>query len=290
MLCRVCEQAEAHFWLSAKGYRIGRCAFCAFAQVLDVPSADQLDALYATLHLKHLKYRSSRSAELENERRLALMSLHLPRGASVLDAGCATGDFLAVAAGQFEGHGIDVSAEAIDYAKRRLPELSGRLTAQRLEEVAAGAEPFDAICLWDVIEHVPDPVAVLGNLMSRLRPGRGTGISAPDFGSLTARLMRSNWAFMIPPLHLGYFSWRSFAHLFDHRVPGRIVSFETRGKLVDLAFLLYKLNQMSRWLAPQPLLNWVAQRRLGQKRIYIPTNDIAYVVVRKPVSQRGAGA
>jgi hypothetical protein len=88
---------------------------------------------------------------------------------------------------------------------------------------------------------------------------------------------------MTPPYHLGYFSKQSFEYVFAHRVAGDIVSYETRGKTVDLAFLFYKLNQMSRWLMPEFILNRMAKSRLGRVKIYIPSNDIAYIAVRKPL-------
>lgn len=282
MLCKVCEQAQAIPWLIAKGYRIGRCTQCGFAQVLDVPSSSELSDLYETLHTKHIKYRSGQSAQLENQRRLEFLQKKIPNGARVLDAGCATGDFLAEAAEAFEIFGFDISAAAIAHAKQRLPQLSERLTAQRLEDVGASWQGFDAVCLWDVIEHVADPVMVIQRMMDRVKPGGYLFMSTPDFGSFTARMMRSYWAFMTPPYHLGYFSKQSFEYLFKHRVSGDIISYETRGKTVDLAFLLYKLNQMSCWLAPASLLNCVAQSHFGRLKLYIPSNDIAYLAVRKP--------
>jgi len=281
-LCKVCEKSQAKPWLSAKGYRIGQCTQCGFAQVLDVPSAAMLSQLYETLHTKHIKYRSGQSAQLENIRRLKFLQKQIPNGARVLDAGCATGDFLAEAAEAFEVYGFDISSAAIAHAKSRLPHLSERLTAQRLEDKGTSWKEFDAVCLWDVIEHVTEPVVVIQRMMDYVKPGGYLLISTPDFGSFTAKLMRSYWAFMTPPYHLGYLSKQSFEHIFTHRVPGDIMSYETRGKTVDLAFLLYKLNQMSSWLAPEFLLDWMAKSQLGRLKLYIPSNDIAYLAVRKP--------
>lgn len=280
-LCKVCEHAPAKPWLIAKGYRIGRCAQCGFAQVLDVPSSHTLSELYETLHLKHIKYRSGQSAQLENRRRLEFLQKQLPSGARVLDAGCATGDFLAEAVEGFEMFGCDISSAAIAHAKHRLPQLSERLTAQRLEDGGANWQGFDAVCLWDVIEHVADPVVVIQRMMDRVKPGGYLLLSTPDFGSVTARMMRSYWAFMTPPYHLGYFRRESFEFLFKHRVPGEIMTYQTRGKTVDVAFLLYKLNQMSRWIAPESLLHLASRSQFGRLKLYIPSNDIAYLAVRK---------
>jgi 2-polyprenyl-3-methyl-5-hydroxy-6-metoxy-1,4-benzoquinol methylase len=145
---------------------------------------------------------------------------------------------------------------------------------------------FDAICLWDVIEHVRDPVSVCRTLTSLLNPGGHLFLSTPNMGALTAKVMKQHWAFMIPPLHLGYFSQRSIAYLFAKQLSARILTSRTRGKWTSLAFLFYKINQISRWLAPPALLDWLSRSRLGRLKLYIPTNDIIYLVAEKSEQQR----
>jgi len=146
-----------------------------------------------------------------------------------------------------------------------------------------GWPAFDAICLWDVIEHLRDPVAVCRSLVRMLKPGGYLFLSTPDTGALIARLMGSDWAFMIPPLHLGYFSRSSLNHLFRACVPMQIRSYSTRGKWTSIAFLFYKLNQISARMAPRFVLRWLSGSPLGHMNLSIPTNDIAYVAVQRPI-------
>jgi SAM-dependent methyltransferase len=282
--CRLCAEGRSQPWFVAKGYSIGRCSVCGFAQSLDVPTPEALGHLYSGLHETHSKYRSPDSAMLENKRRLTFMRQHVTPGSRILDAGCATGDFLELAMEKYITCGMDISVAAIQAAEARLPSLKGRLAAQSLESMDSRWKDLDAICLWDVIEHVADPLNVVTGMMERLRPGGHLLLSTPDIGALVARVMRAHWAFMIPPLHLGFFSRSSFTYLFDKLVPADIVAYETRGKTVALAFLLYKINQMSALLAPQWLIDRVAGHTLGQLNIPVPTNDIAYVCIRKRLS------
>ena len=282
ILCMVCKKSYMNPWLVAKGFTVGRCTLCGFAQVLDTPSAATLGQLYETLHIKHIKYRSDQSAQLENIFRLKFLQKQISNGARVLDAGCATGDFLVEASKVFDVYGFDISSAAISIAKCRLPNLSDRLIAWRLEDKEASWKDFDAVCLWDVIEHVAEPVEVLYQMMDYVKPGGYLIISTPDLDSFTAKCMRSNWAFMIPPYHLGYFSKKSFKYIFTNRIPGDIITYETRGKTVNLAFLFYKINQMNSWLVPNFLLDWMGKCQLGRLRLYIPSNDIAYLVIQKP--------
>lgn len=267
---------------TAKGYEIVGCGRCGFCQVAKQPTDAQLHRLYTDLHVSHTKFRDERAAQRENLARLHLMQEFVASGKLVLDAGCATGDFVALAKANYVVYGVDISAGAIEQAKARLPDLAPRLSSLSLENLGEEWPQFDAVCMWDVIEHVRDPVAICRTVIELLKPGGCLFLSTPDIGALTAKVMRQHWAFMIPPLHLGFFSRNSVTYLFDKKLPARILAYRTKGKWTSLAFLFYKINQVSRWLAPPVLLNWLSRSRLGRLNLYIPTNDIIYLVVEKP--------
>jgi hypothetical protein len=109
-------------------------------------------------------------------------------------------------------------------------------------------------------------------------------VSHTKFRDEQARPAReTELAFMIPPLHLGNFSRRSFDYLFSRQIPGSILNFfRSQGKWTRLALLSYKINQISRWLAPPSLLDRLSRSRFGRINIYIPTSDIIYLVLKKP--------
>jgi 2-polyprenyl-3-methyl-5-hydroxy-6-metoxy-1,4-benzoquinol methylase len=282
--CLICGNADLRYRFRAKGYEILACPCCGFNQASQTPTDSELERLYAELHVSHTRYRDEQSAQRENISRLQFIQRFLSTGAIVLDAGCATGDFLVQATNKYSMYGVDISPGAVDVARRRLPALVDRLHATRLETINALDWPsFDAICLWDVIEHVRNPVELCRTLLALLKPGGYLFLSTPDMGALTARVMGPNWAFMIPPLHLGYFSRSSLMYLFSRRTPARICAYCTRGKWTSLAFLFYKLNQISCWLAPPPLLRWLSESKFGRLNLYVPTNDIAYLAIQKPV-------
>ena len=102
------------------------------------------------------------------------------RGARVADVGCGGGllsEALAKAGARVTG--IDLGEKVIEIA--RLHMLESKLAVPSLEidyrvksssELAA-AEPesFDAVCCMELIEHVPDPTALVGDLARMLKPG-----------------------------------------------------------------------------------------------------------------------
>lgn len=281
--CRACGSDRQRHLYEVEGFAIDRCRACGFVQVRDEPAPEVLDGIYAVLHLKHATFRTEAAAAAENDRRLKLLDKLVPRGSRVLDAGCASGDFLQVAKGSFLLSGMDVSEGAIEVAKARNPELATRLWAGRVEDIAADRGPFDAIVLWDVIEHVWDPIVTCRSLFQHLAPGGLLVLSTPDAGALTARLMGKRWAFMIPPEHLGLFSQKSLRRLFESVVPGEILYHRSLGKSTNVAFVAYKLDRMLGRCFPDGAMNWLARSPLGRLIIYIPTGDIQYLAVRKAV-------
>ncbi len=97
------------------------------------------------------------------------------RGARVADVGCGGGllsEALARAGAQVTG--IDLGEKVIDVARLHLHE--SRLEVDyRVQSSAAlaAAEPasFDAVCCMELIEHVPDPAALVADLAAMAKPG-----------------------------------------------------------------------------------------------------------------------
>jgi 2-polyprenyl-6-hydroxyphenyl methylase/3-demethylubiquinone-9 3-methyltransferase len=111
-----------------------------------------------------------------NPARLGYVRDRLPlAGARVLDVGCGAG-LLSEALAR-EGAvvtALDLAPELIDVAKLHLLE-SGLKVDYRLQSVEALAAEapgaFDAITCMEMLEHVPDPAAVLRACATLLKPG-----------------------------------------------------------------------------------------------------------------------
>jgi SAM-dependent methyltransferase len=97
---------------------------------------------------------------------LALLRRWLPPGQRLLDVGCGTGFLLGAAREQWEVWGLDPAAEAVAFCH-------GRGLSQVLQGTVAdlGTGKFpaaDAICFFDVLEHLDDDAGALRGAAANL--------------------------------------------------------------------------------------------------------------------------
>jgi SAM-dependent methyltransferase len=134
----------------------------------------------------------------------------MPPGRRVLDVGAAGGSFLAVARERgYAPLGCEPSAWMCAFAREH---YGLQLHPGTIFDMPVGAGGVDLLTLWDVIEHTPDPTAVLAKAHQLLAPGGVLAMSYPDYGSLVSRLMGRRWVFLLT-VHLYYFDPRTMGEL-----------------------------------------------------------------------------
>ena len=131
----------------------------------------------------------------------------------LLDVGCATGLFLAAArADGWDVVGSELSSFAALYAGQQMgiPVHAGAFEAL---ELAPGT--IDAVTLWDTLEHVQSPRAVLEKAFALLRPGGALALTTPNVGGLTYACLRDRWWQVAPKEHIFYFAPRTLVLLLE---------------------------------------------------------------------------
>jgi 2-polyprenyl-3-methyl-5-hydroxy-6-metoxy-1,4-benzoquinol methylase/DNA-directed RNA polymerase subunit RPC12/RpoP len=279
-VCRICGTLTQPHLDDIRGYDLHRCPECSFVQVAQQPSQQDLDAIYQESYFSHSKYRDEKALEVENRRRLKFIESHVPEGSHLLEAGCGDGSFLQVAKDRYQVQGFDLSAVGVEIAKKNNPELADRIWVGHLEDQDIPKQSLDAICMWDVIEHLWMPYQVGQQLLEYLKPGGILAISTPNIGSRLAKLMGKRWAFMTPPEHLSFFSQQSMIQLFEQELNAQLIEWRTLGKRTNFGFIVYKLGRVFPFI-PKALTRAVANSPLAKLPVYVPSGDIQYLLVRK---------
>lgn len=100
----------------------------------------------------------------------ALPALQLPSGAAVLDAGCGSGVFCALASQA--GHrvtGLDASPALLELARQRVP--GGSFVGGDLEQLPFANDAFDAVTGFNSFQYAATPLLALQEAHRVLKPG-----------------------------------------------------------------------------------------------------------------------
>lgn len=106
--------------------------------------------------------------------------------ASTLDIGCGVANSLEVASEHgFEAEGIEVNRHAVTLGRKqgRYVSFPGEVTR---------APVFDAVTMWETLEHIADPLGALQDARVRLKPDGLLALSVPNLNAPDIRWMRSD--------------------------------------------------------------------------------------------------
>jgi 2-polyprenyl-3-methyl-5-hydroxy-6-metoxy-1,4-benzoquinol methylase len=207
--CPTCGSGDAAPEIDKDHMHLVRCRGCDLvytsptfdeAHYMQVYASQEYQDIVRDLGIKSHEYRVERFGR----ERVGIMARHLdaarPR---FLDVGCSTG-FVVEAARDagWEATGTDLNPSAIEFGKTRGLDL--RTVA--LDD--GGFEPasFDAVSLFDVLEHLIDPGATLRSCVRLLRPGGIVFLYVPNYDSASRLLMGKDAHFIWPTHHLNYYT------------------------------------------------------------------------------------
>ncbi len=138
------------------------------------------------------------------------------RRGRLLDVGCGLGFFVkrAGACAGWEAVGYEISPDAVRYARERLG--LENVCCGRVEGASLPDGSFDLITLWDVIEHLPEPDALLQELARLLAPGGILFLHTPN---AAVQLLKARWKMRLLGERPGghYLEARDHLHLYTMR-------------------------------------------------------------------------
>jgi SAM-dependent methyltransferase len=186
--CPVCGSTD-HFELFGKnGGRYVRCQSCDMVFLNPVLKDTELARYYQN---NTAAQAMAHAGEADFYRRIYSMGLdllaqHAASGA-MLDIGCSSGLFLDIAGERgYKTFGVELNKAELEIARNK----GHTVWDCELHQVPS-SERFDAICLWDVFEHIKDGVGYLKQLAQRNRTLSSlVFMQIPSAASLAARVMR----------------------------------------------------------------------------------------------------
>jgi len=203
------------------------------------------------------------------------------RNGNLLDIGCAFGFLLDMARTDgWEVLGIDTSYHAVCYARRTFGVEVKCSDISDLDSFSLPDTYFDTIVMWDVLEHLPDPILTLHHCYKKLRSGGVISLITPDQGSLLARLSGKRWVeYQKPGEHIYFFSRRILIEVL--RKTGFSIEWTgTAGKFVTLNFALDRLRAYQPYIF-SPIYRLAKWLHVDSAAFYANPGDKMFVIARK---------
>ena len=182
--CPLCENSKPRLHYSLQNKRVFWCHLCHLFFIDPLPdplrlrtyyegTASEFEATYFESFQNH-RFRSFAKG-------LDLLSKWNRRG-RLLDVGTGLGFFLKQAhEASWEVEGLELSGKVAAYAKQT---LGVPVHVGTLEDVPLEANQYQAVTLWDAIEHLPDPKSTLLRIRDLLAPQGVVVIRTPVCDSL----------------------------------------------------------------------------------------------------------
>ncbi|MFA6093126.1 MAG: class I SAM-dependent methyltransferase [Elusimicrobiota bacterium] len=267
------------------GHRLSACADCETGSIAPFPTAQQLRELYTLDYFKGDRKKfgySDYAAESANHARsfasrAALLSELVPGKGRILDLGCANGAFLSALGPGWEKHGVELSKEFVEACP---PPSEVRLFVGDFMDYPEAAGSFDAVTLFDFLDHVPKPLEALQKAVRLLRPGGVLVVQQGDRSSLFARLLGKRWHIYIPPTHLWYFT-RKGLHGFLRKLGLDCVRDVYEPRWASVTLCLFRLSYIvpAKWV--DPLLALARKSWWGDVAVRFNFRDVVTVYAVK---------
>jgi SAM-dependent methyltransferase len=228
------------------------------------PAAMVMDAYSAVEDETYVEERLGRELTFRHHLKRLEGIIGPAQGRSLLDVGAYIGVFVEMAAAAgWRAQGVEPSEWAAGEARRRgLDVRVGTLDSAGFQE-----ETFDVVTLWDVIEHLADPLAELRRARQLLRPGGWLVVHTMDIDAPISRLMGRRWPWLMD-MHLYYFNRRTLGWMLE-KCGYQVVWQGAQGRYLRLGYLASRVEGLNSGLG------WAAHtavEKMGLEKAAVPVN------------------
>lgn len=280
--CGVCGRSGRRPWLRLRDWSYMECPGCSAVGVESMPAAGWADSFYDVGYFRgggrvgYLDYTADEAQHRVNARGRVRLARRFGASAASrwLDVGCAVGYTLDEARkSRCKVLGVELSAWAASMARDK---LGLPVTHAMREAIASRGEGFDVVSFFQVLEHMPDPVAALTDARACLRTDGLLVVETWDRGSAVARLFGRRWQQIAPPSVLWLFDRPSLNHLLE-RSGFRMLAIERTSKKISVGWAAGLMaDKAPAWLGGG--LRKIASSPLGRISINYRLGDLVTVV------------
>lgn len=222
--------------------RVVQCKHCNLIYINPRPVGEAIVEDYADA-VDETYVSQSRGRLKTFEEGVSLIEKYVPKG-KLLDVGAAAGFF--VYAAQMRGwkaQGVEPSRWLVGWGKKN---LQVALESGTLEEKKYPEGSFDVVTFWDVLEHVPDPLASLKEANRVLRKGGVVAINYPNIASNMAKLAGRKWWFLLS-VHLWYFTPETIQKMLE-KAGYEVFYTKRHWQKLSLGYLVYRIKPYNKFL------------------------------------------
>jgi len=217
--CTLCKSTQGEKFLEwEEGYTLFECQSCGAVSpniefknegehISSIYDVDEYKKKFMRETHNQFEYRKNNFGSERFE--YTVNRLGLDGAANVLDVGCGAGYFISVLDDKgLKYKGLEIGEHFVEYC-RTYHNLN-------VENSSLEDEPdhsYDLITMFDVLEHLVDPIAVFGSVHNKLRNGGYCIAYTPNIHSISYELMGGKQNTLLPFEHLCFFNKKSIDYL-----------------------------------------------------------------------------
>lgn len=263
-ICKCCSGTEFRYLFPGKDrlhglpgeFKVEECKHCDIIAIHPQLSSEEIEKYYPQDYVsfppaiedeRSWFKRIDREIGVEKRCRAVIKQSGRTSG-KILDIGCATGVFLnSMKKHGWECYGVEPSDFASDYAINR---FDLNVFHGYLEDGLFENNVFDVITLWDVFEHLPEPVETLHIISKILKPGGLLVINTPNANSWERKIFRKYWVGWEVPRHYHIFTPKTITELLSNSGFNVISLISFTGAFSGVS------NSLGFWIKETSLPNW----------------------------------
>jgi 2-polyprenyl-3-methyl-5-hydroxy-6-metoxy-1,4-benzoquinol methylase len=275
--CPICGFAMLKDKFTVKGFSLARCRQCSVVFVKEIVSVEHLKAFYQDQEGYCLYDDENKDCiNYYNKKIKGEIESLVPGKGKILDLGCSSGMFLELMDG-WERHGVEISEKYGSIARKK---IGSGIFVGPFESYPAQNGYFDVITMFDMFDHLIDPLQSLAKCYAMLKPGGLIVIKVHNMSCLYAKVTGPAFYAIQPPAHLFYYNKHSLKFILG-KTGFDFIGSKFIGHLLKLQTVFYRLSRNNRYSLAYKIYLRIAGSFLGEIKIYKNLRDIITVFAVK---------